>query len=69
MASFILCMACTQIQEEREGKKRKKFISSQIASIHHTRAIWGERGHQESNDATEAPVQLPEPATYATRSQ
>jgi hypothetical protein len=41
---LIFCMACTQIQEEREGKKRKK---SHFRPNHYTRVIHIGKGLQE----------------------
>jgi hypothetical protein len=41
---LIFCMACTQIQEEREGKKRKK---SHFRPNHYTRVIHIGKGLQD----------------------
>jgi len=63
-------MARTQFEKERKGKERRKIkvISSQITLNHHTCAIQrGRRCRDESNDAVESRLQLPESAARVAR--
>ena len=63
-------MASTEFEKERKGKERRKIkvISSQIMLNHHTCVIQRGRGRQnESNDAVELWLQLPEPAARASQ--
>jgi len=61
-------MTCTQIHEEREGKK--EVISCHTKPNNNTQSLHGGKGHREEfNDAAETPKQPSDSAVGTARSR